>query len=331
MFIAKSFLLFLPRIIISAVYSEADVSPPPEPEPIDVIELPLPPAAFYRMEGLIQPGSFLPDGSHVIARVNYTGAPDSGSIYTGDQLILIKSDGTTFCNGSPFKCVTCGIPQDNAAGRANDLDYPQAFRDGNRILAGTNIVDCGEFDLSSDRCVPESTFIYPIRWNTAVAGSGEGGIIRELHLHPDNIHIGFNSFVSTAGKLGQYGYVGQLEFNPSPTTGLPMASRYDLANVNVLVSDGIRNQPLLFDGNRIRVNPDAIAVGEFRGFSGSGRVMGAQTASMTHYGTDEPTLDSLWTPRGWCIRKLLPLRRLAEVIIHSVAPIRPNQVVGRNE
>ncbi|KAI2785536.1 hypothetical protein F4815DRAFT_490609 [Daldinia loculata] len=284
MSISKLSFLLLLHIIISVVNSEADVPLPPEPEPIDVIELPLPPVSdstkgsctsesgcILRHGGLIQSGSFLPDGNHVIARVNYTGAPDSGSIYAGDQIILIKSDGTTFPNGSPFKCVTCGIPQDNAVGRANDLDYPQAFRDGKRILAGTNIIDCGEFDLSSDQCVPESTFIYPIRWNTAVDGSGEGGILRELRLHPDNIHIGFNSFASTAGKLGQYGYVGRLEFNPSPTTGLPMAPRYDLANVNVLVSDGIRNQPLLFDGNRIRVNTDAITVGEFRGFSGSGR------------------------------------------------------------
>ncbi|KAF3065833.1 putative saponin hydrolase precursor protein [Daldinia childiae] len=289
MFVTKSFLLFLLRIIISVVYSEADTPPPPEPEPIDIIELPLPPVAnssqgsctleldplgtgcILQHGGLIQSGSFLPDGNHVIARVNYTGAPDSGSLYAGDQLILIKSDGTTFRNGSPFKCVTCGVPKDNAIGRANDLDYPQAFRDGKRILAGTNIIDCGEFDLSSDQCVPESTFIYPIRWNTAVDGSGEGGIMRELRVHPDNIHIGFNSFVSTGGKLGQYGYVGRLEFNPSPTTGLPLAPRYDLANVNVLVSDGTKNQPLLFDGNRVRINPDAITVGEFRGFSGSGK------------------------------------------------------------
>ncbi|KAI0114753.1 hypothetical protein F4814DRAFT_439880 [Daldinia grandis] len=289
MFVTKSSLLVLLLIIAPAVYSEADVPPSPEPEPIDIVELPLPPVSdgskgsctleldplnmgcILRHGGLIQSGSFLPDGNHVIALVNYTGAPDSGSIYTGDQIILIKSDGTTFPSGSPFKCVTCGVPQDNAVGRADDLDYPQAFRDGKRILAGSNIIDCGKFDLSSDQCTPESTFIYPIRWNTAVDGSGEGGIIRELRLHPDNIHIGFNSFASTGGKLGQYGYVGRLEFNPSPTTGLPTVPRYDLANVNVLVSNGTRNQPLLVEGNRIRVNPEAITVGEFRGFTGSGR------------------------------------------------------------
>ncbi|OTB20761.1 hypothetical protein K445DRAFT_372322 [Daldinia sp. EC12] len=289
MFLAKASLLILLRILTAAVHSKADVPLPPKPEPIDIIELPLPPVSdgsegsctteidplgtgcILRHGGLIQSGSFLPDGKHVIASVNYTGAPDPESIYTGGQLILIKSDGTTFPSGSPFKCITCGIPQDNAVGRADILDYPQAFRDGKRILSGTSIIDCGKFDLNSDECVPESTYIYPIRWNTAVDGSGEGGVIRELRLHPDNMHIGFNSFTYTSGRLGQNGYVGRLQFNPSPTTGLPLAPRYDLVNVNILVADGTRNKTLVVEGNQMRVDPNAIVVGEFRGFSGSGK------------------------------------------------------------
>ncbi|KAI1410598.1 hypothetical protein F5Y13DRAFT_192176 [Hypoxylon sp. FL1857] len=249
-----------------AVLSTADIPPPPDPEPIEITELPLPPVlsavgdlctaevnplgtgCILQRGGLVQIGSFLPDGNHVIARVNYTGALDPDDIYTGDQIILIKSDGASFPNGSPFKCITCGVPPGNAEGRADTLDYPQAFRDGKRILAGTNIIDCGEFDLSSEQCSPESTHIYPIRWNTAIDGAGEG-----------------------AGKLGQNGYVGRLVFNPSPATGLPMAPRYDLANVNILLANGTKSQPLLIDGNQLRINTEAITVGEFRGFSGSGK------------------------------------------------------------
>ncbi|KAI1143684.1 hypothetical protein F5Y05DRAFT_2723 [Hypoxylon sp. FL0543] len=288
MLLTKVFFLVLRTIPVS-VLSAADVPPPPEPEPIEIKELPLPPVlrapgdlctsevnplgtgCILQHGGLVQIGSFLPDGNHVIARANYTGASNPDDIYVGDQIILIKSDGTSFPNGSPFKCITCGVPPDNAKGRSDTLDYPQAFRDGKRILAGTNIIDCGEFDLASVQCSPETTHIYPIRWNTAVDGAGEGGSIRELRLHPDNIHLGFNSFTTAAGKLGQNGYVGRLVFNPSPTTGLPMAPRYDLANVNVLVANGTKNQPLLVDGNQLRVNTEAITVGEFRGFSGSGR------------------------------------------------------------
>ncbi|KAI8961026.1 hypothetical protein F5Y11DRAFT_358003 [Daldinia sp. FL1419] len=293
MFIMNTLFFILFRVITSVVHSKADIPPPPEPESIDVVELPLPPVSdgsessctaevdplgtgcILQHGGLIQTGSFLPDGNHVIARVNYTGSSDSRErsqdIYVGDQIILIKSDGTTFSNGSPFKCVTCRIPDGNTVGRTDDLDYPQAFRDGRRILAGANIIDCGEFDLSSDECVPELTFIHSIRWNIAVDGSGEGGVIRELRLHPDNVHIGFNSFTSTAGRLDQKGYVGRLAFNPSPTTGLPKTPRYDLMNVNILVSKSIGNRPLVIEDGIIRINQEAITVGEFRGFSGSGR------------------------------------------------------------
>lgn len=275
--------------IFEAVLSNADIPPPPEPEPIDIVELPLLPVSgtiegactqeldalgtgcILQRGGLVQIGSFLPDGIHVIARVNYTGASDSSSIYKGDQIILIKSDGTTFSSGSPFKCVTCGVPPDNAQGRTDALDYPQAFRDGKRILAGTNVLDCGDFDLASDECGPESTHIYPIRWNIAVDGEGESGSMRELRLHPDNVHIGFNSFTATAGRLGQNGYFGRLVFIPAPTMGLPLVPRYDFANVSILLSNDARSQPLLVEGDQIRINTEAITVGEFRGFSGSGK------------------------------------------------------------
>jgi len=268
--------------------------PPPKPEPIDVTELPLPPVAPSSAEGsctydvnllgtgcilqtggLQQLGSFLPDGNHVTARVNFTGAPagpEPASIYTGDQIIIIKADGKVFSNGSPWKCLTCGIPEKNARGRSDALDYPQSFRDGKRLLVGSNILDCGDFNLASDMCTPEKTHLYPIRWNVATDGSGESGAIRELRMHPDNIHIGFNSFtVSPGGSLAQYAYVGRLIFNPSPSIGLPLSPRYDIANVTGLFNDKPEYQPILIEGDKIRINPKEISVGEFRGFSGTGK------------------------------------------------------------
>jgi hypothetical protein len=268
-----------------------DIPAPPTPEPIQVIELPLPPIISSVQEGSctleinphgtgciaqdsnLQNGNFLPDNNHVIAIITFSGAPaapDPANIYTGLQLILVKADGTNFPNGDPWKCITCGVPVANQAGRHDTMDYPQAFADGTRVLAGTNIIDCGTAQLSSPECTPENTFIYPIRWNNKADNSGAGGSIRELRMHPDDVHLGFNSFgLTPSGKLGQYGYFSRLEFNPSPTTGTPLTPRYDLVNVTILF-DATSLQPITVEGNQISFNPEAISVGELRGFSGRG-------------------------------------------------------------
>ncbi|KAF2108134.1 hypothetical protein BDV96DRAFT_587822 [Lophiotrema nucula] len=263
--------------------------PPPSPEAIEVHELPLPPAVLgsctrdinpystgciLQTGGLVQSGSFLPDNNHVIARVNFTGASpssDAASIYTGDQIIIIKSDNTTFSSGSPWKCITCGVPETNVVGRDATLDYPQAFRDGKRLLAGTNIIDCGQFDLASDDCTPAVVHIYTIRWSTTPDNSGAGGLMRELRLHPDNVHIGYSSFTMGDGKLGQNSYFAKLEFNPLPTQGTPLAPRYDLTNVTILSANTTQHQPILVEDSSLSINPDAITVGELRGFSGTGK------------------------------------------------------------
>ncbi|KAI8633219.1 hypothetical protein F5Y19DRAFT_471486 [Xylariaceae sp. FL1651] len=247
-----------------------ETTAPPDLEPIEIIELRLPPAApssnirsysldvnplgsgcNLRSGGLVQLGSFLPDSKHVIALVNFTGvpaAPDPASIYDGDQVIIIKADGEIFSNGSPWKCLTCGIPEDNAQGRTDALDYSQSFRDGKRLLVGTNILDCGILDLASDECIPERTYMYPLHWNTAVDRSGDGGTIRELRLHPDSMHIGFNSFTVVGGRLGQYAYMDRIVFNPSPATGLLLSPRYDIVNVTTLFNDATEYLPILIEG-----------------------------------------------------------------------------------
>ncbi|WP_259334134.1 TolB family protein [Streptomyces umbrinus] len=267
---------------------------PPEPESIEVEELPLPPVTastepgsctreinprgtgcIGRSTGLFS-GNFLPDSRHVIATVRFTGAPTAphpAGIYTGQQLILVKTDGTTFPNGDAWKCVTCGVPEGNAAGTTEEMDYPQAFGDGKRVLAGTNIIDCGPYQLADRACTPQRVHIYPIRWNTTPDGSGPGGSIRELRLHPDNVHLGFSSMAPTNGRLNQHSFLGRLRFNPSPRTGTPHVPRYDLVKVTMLF-DPNDTQPIGVDPRdpgKLRFNPLALSVGEVRGFSGSGR------------------------------------------------------------
>ncbi|MFD0689646.1 hypothetical protein [Actinomadura fibrosa] len=269
--------------------------PAPRPEPVKVGELPLPPVAPSTAAGSctrsvnprgtgcigvstgLQSGGFLPDGDHVTATVAFTGAPaapDPASVYTGQQLIIVKTDGGAFPGGDPWKCVTCGVPDANAAGRSAALDYPQPFADGKRVLAGTNVIDCSPYRLTDRACTPGRVHIHPIRWNTAADGSGPGGDIRELRLHPDNEHLGFNSFTYANGKLGQFGYLGRLRFDPAPKTGSPRVPRYDLEKVTRLFDPDPRAQPISADPRRpgeLRVNAKAISVGELRGFTKDGR------------------------------------------------------------
>ncbi|KLU90209.1 hypothetical protein MAPG_09173 [Magnaporthiopsis poae ATCC 64411] len=264
------------------------IPPPPKPEPIDVVELPLPPAApnnaagactgainprrtgcISRAVGNFQAGDFTPDGKSVIVNVEYVGAPaapDPASIYTGEHLILVKADGTNFSNGDPWKCLSCGVPAGNAISLDPLRDYPHVFRDGTKALWGLNILDCGGADLASDACTPNRTHIYPIHWTTTADGAGPGGRPRELRLHPDDVHIGWSSFTNDGN---QFSYFGRLEFDPNPTVGEPLAPRYELVNVSVLV-DKSGKELIEADGGEMRINHAAVTVGELRGFSGSG-------------------------------------------------------------
>ena len=268
----------------------------PAPEPIEVTELPLPPTALSSSPGAcsatvnpnrtgciessplsFQSGSFLPDGHHVLALVHFAGAPvapNPASIYQGGQIIIVKTDGTKFSNGDPWKCVTCGVPAQNAVGVSPTQDYPQSFLDGKRILEGTNIVDCSPFLLTDDRCTSDRVHIFPIRWNVRADGSGPGGNIRELRLHPDNVHLGFNGMSFSDGQIAQFGYMGRLEFNSSPKIGEPLVPRYELTHVTRLFREGPDQHVLARDpqhADQLRISYNAIEIGEFRGFSKNGR------------------------------------------------------------
>lgn len=261
---------------------------PPSPEAFEIVELPLPPVSSGTDEGActstinpsgtgcigqaageFQAGDFTPDGNNVIVNVEFVGAPAApapASIYSGEQVILIKADGTNFSTGDPWKCLSCGVPAANAVSLDPERDYPHVLRSGTKALWGHNILDCDRELLESDACTPNRTHIYPIHWPTAADGSGKGGSPRELRLHPDDVHLGWSSFTADGG---QFAYYGRLEFNAEPTSGEPLAPRYDLVDVNLLV-DPTRFQPYTANGTELTIHEDTINVGELRGFSGNG-------------------------------------------------------------
>jgi hypothetical protein len=257
--------------------------PAPEPEPVEVERLPLPPGAPSNEPGacteptgcvrsLAHP-NYLRDGRHVVATVTYAGAP-AGSVYTGTQLLIVKADGTTFSNGTPWKCLTCGVPAENRQG-VSGFEETGPFHDGRRIMAGTNILDCGQHAVTDDACTPEQVHIYPMRWNVTADGPGPGGNVRELRLHPDEVHVGWNSTTTApGGRLDQFAYLGRLEFNLAPTTGEPRVPRYDLTNVTRLFDPAPEAQSVHVDPenpDELAVDPTARTVGELRGFSEDGR------------------------------------------------------------
>lgn len=250
---------------------------PPAPESIDIVELPLPPVVSNASEGSctldinpndtgcisqttnLQSGSFTSDGKHVLSTVEFVGSP-KGSIYSGHQVIVIKIDNTLFPNGDAWKCLTCGVLPEDSSDSTIDLSYPQAFKDGKRFLAGPHIMNCGDYDLTSDECSPSSLRVYSIHWATSSNSSAPGGPMRELRIHPDDAHLAWSSF--TDG--GQLCYLGRLQFNANVAQ-----PRYDLVNVNVLLSPN-SPLPISSSGSDLIINPDAIMIGEVRGFSGTG-------------------------------------------------------------
>lgn len=290
--------------------------PAPMPEPVEISELPLPPTApssdagsctaainphgtgcMAAYDGGIFEGpSYMWDGKHVLMPVLYAGAP-AGSVYIGPQVIAIKTDGTTFPNGDAWKCLTCGVPDENqqganqttdpsagyiASGSAFNwlskpdpkaqtflaVDHPQAFHDGKRIIAGSNVVECGEFKLTDAACTPDKVHIYPMYWSIKADGSGPGAPLRELRLNPDDVHIGINSFA----MLGEATGMATLVFNPAPKTG-PLVPRYDLERVTLFFNSSPDFSMFAPDPKRsgyLLHNTDH-AAGEWRGWSSDGK------------------------------------------------------------
>jgi len=290
--------------------------PAPRPEPVEISELPLPPTAPSSDEGsctaainphdtgcmaaydggIFEGPSYMWDGKHVLMPVEYAGAP-AGSIYTGHQVIAIKTDGTKFPNGDAWKCLTCGVPDENqkganrapgpGAGYINAgsgfnwlsrpdpkaptfllVDHPQAFHDGRRMIAGSNVVDCGEFKLTDAACTPDKVHIYPMYWGIKADGSGPGAPLRELRLNPDDMHIGINSFA----MLGEATGIATLVFNPAPKTGT-LVPRYDLEKVTLFFNSSPEFAMFEPDPNRpgYLLHNTQHAAGEWRGWSSDGK------------------------------------------------------------
>jgi hypothetical protein len=247
--------------------------------------------------GMQEGPGYMWDGRHVLMTVLFTGAPaapDPANIYSGAQVIAIRTDGTLFPNGDAWKCLTCGVPDDNRRGTLVSenpmggflgaatsrpphmpLDHPQAFPDGRRVLAGPNVIDCGSLSLTSPKCTPKRVHIYPVRWHRTSDGSGRGAVFREQRLNPDGVHLEWNAFVPGADGIDQQGYLGRLVFNPNPTTGDPLVPRYDIEDVYALIN----NRDPSFQSFAVDPrNPGKLihneirgAIGEMRGWTRDGR------------------------------------------------------------
>ena len=236
------------------------------PEPVELERLPLPPGvdstdgvcreAAGCITGLSKP-DFLPDGHHVIGYVDYVGSP-ADSIYQGQQLLIVNTDGSTFDDGTPWKCLTCGMPSE-ARARAGDFDYTAVFRDGTKVFAGQTVLDCGDHMLTDGACTPDALEVYPVSWG--------GGEMREIRLHPDDQHIGWSTFaVAPGGRLDQFAFIGRLELDADTQS-------YDVVDAVRLFDPDPATQAIQVDPedpHHLKYDPEAITVGELRGFSDDG-------------------------------------------------------------
>jgi hypothetical protein len=251
----------------------------------NVSELPLPPTAPSAATGsctttvnandtgcITDVGSpgFYWDPHYVFAGVDFAGAPaapDPGSIYTGNQMLLIKTDGTTFPDGDPWKCITCGIPSSNIGAGYTPLSYPpaHALPGDTKALVGNGILDCGGLQLDDPNCAPADEHIYPIELDGQPLGNTIGGLqTREWRLDPDGVHLGWNGLIENAGVYNELVFFGRLTWDAT-------TSAYDLTNVTMLFNSSSQYLPYTIgSGNQLTWNPRGF-IGEFRGFSADGQ------------------------------------------------------------
>jgi hypothetical protein len=308
--------LFVLVVVTAAAQSQGRAAKPaPVPEHIEISELPLPPTAPSPAEGscsvainpnktgciasydngIFEGPSYMWDGKHVLMPVEFAGAATE-SIYTGQQVIAIKTDGTLFPNGDAWKCLTCGVSPENSQGANREkgpgagwvaapfgmpepegathivVDHPQAFHGGRRMIAGSNLVDCGEYKLTDAGCTPERVHIYPIYWSMSADGAGRGGNLREIRLNPDDVHLGWNSFVGSGADFTEIAAMGTLVFNSAPKTG-PRVPRYDLEKVTLFVNSSPEFSFFSPDPKKpgYLVHNTRGAIGEWRGWTSDGK------------------------------------------------------------
>lgn len=282
--------------------------PAPKPEPISLSELPVPATAPSTAVGSctnqtgcissVAAGGFI-DATTVVASFTYAGAPaapDPRSIYSGTQLALIKTDGSNFPDGDPWQCITCGVPAANMTGATAPMTFAHPFRDRRRIMAGTNIVDCSPYLITSTRCTADKIHIYPVHWQVTPDDSGPGGTISTaLALNPDQVHAGWNVISIVNGAFVENAYFGRLTFDAHPSAGTPLVARYDLTNVSVLHNSVGSTASVHVDPSnptQLDYTPGTAIgsyIGEFKGFTGNGReVLGIgirQSGNLDHFAT----------------------------------------------
>jgi len=264
--------------------------------PVSISELPVPPTAPSDAAGSCTPAvnphgtgcvsaawgalgspGFYWSSRYVLLGVTYAGAPAAGpgSVYSGPQVLLVRTDGTKFPDGDAWKCITCGIAATNETGIiTSDLTYPpaHALPGDTRVLVGNGILSCGGYQISDPRCTPADSKIYPITLGGTPLGNViGGGDTREWRLSPDGVHLAWNALIETAGVYNEYAFVGRLAFDQAN-------QRYDLVGVTGLYNTAPRDQPYVVEhGNVLKFNPRAM-IGELRGWSSNGQdVLGIQS------------------------------------------------------
>ena len=229
--------------------------------------------------GALGSPGFYWDSHYVLLGVTYAGAPSTGpaSIYSGPQVVLEKTDGTTFPNGDAWKCLTCGVSvgSDVVTG---DYTYPppHALPGDRKVLVGNGILACTSpkgflYVVSDPRCTPADTHIYPIYWGTTPLGGSSPtfpfGNGREWRLSPDGVHLAWDSLLISGTSLAEDEFEGTLSFDPT-------SGRYNLIDVYFLP------QPTPWavePGNQLKFQPFAM-IGELRGWTSNGQgILGIQS------------------------------------------------------
>lgn len=217
------------------------------------------------------------DPHYVLLGLTYAGAPSTGpaSIYSGPQVALERTDGTTFPDGNAWKCITCGVTLPSTIVQ-NDFIYPpaRALPGDKQVLVGNGILQCtdpatqAKLALTDPGCTPANTQILPIYWGANPLGAQVGyfGNGREWRLSPDGVHMVWDTILFSNGSYSEDEFEGTLTFDSAN-------QRFNLTSVYFLPQP---NRGWVVDGSQLVFQPQAM-IGEIRGFSSDGKsVLGIQ-------------------------------------------------------
>jgi hypothetical protein len=208
------------------------------------------------------------------------GAQFAGGVFDGPQVLLVKTDGTTFPNGKAWKCLTCGLTSaqepgiltsSGAGGHCCGLAYPppHALPGDRQVLVGNGILECtrpdgGRYLMTDPKCTPANTRIDPIYLGSSPLGApvstspyGNG---REWRLSPDGVHLGWDTLLSSGSSLAEFPFEGTLAFDQAN-------QRYDLTHIYLLP----QGTPWVVQpGNLLKFDPKQM-IGELRDWTSDGR------------------------------------------------------------